>query len=767
MLNTFRQILSRSSVILALFVGATFAVNASAEPPSRVGRVSLVEGNVSFFMDRSEGWKPARINFPVTSENSVWTEGASRAEVRIGASAVRVDDNSILDFIRIDDDQTQAFLQRGTISIRTRGYGRDDNDSVRNYLSVETNGGRFVIDKNGRYRIDVSQDGGESRISVYAGRARYEGTNTGESAVIVDRGRTLVAQGARGSTNFRFETAAESAFDRWADARDRSWDQAHTRYVTSEIVSPYMTGYEELDSHGDWIDNGEYGRVWAPRYVSSGWAPYRNGSWSYVSPWGWTWVDEAPWGFAPFHYGRWVTINSRWCWWPGQYQRRPVYAPALVAWYGSPGLSVNVSVGERVGWFPLAPREYYVPRYTNNVNYIRNVNYVTNNVTIINNNPPQRYQNQVPGATFVNQNVFVQSKPIAVNAIRETPANIARFKPLQVIDVPRPVVQGQPVLAGQPMQQGNSANSVWARGRNNVAPVYAAPQMQGQQVGQPPIQGGQVQNQQVQQNQVPGRVGGAAVAGAAAGVAGAAVINNGAPQVRNDVANRPVAPVLNAPPQVPQAIAPVAPVVNGAAVGKPLQQGVPQPQAQSQPQQIQPRVGGAPNAIPVPATAPVQSAPTAVQSTQRPPVVNQVAQPVLQQQQPQPAYVQQGAKPGVINGGEQQRARQNRGPEPGDVYVNPQARSQREIAQQNAPQNAVPVQRQERQERQQERQAQAVQRVQPQQQVQQVQQQQVQQQPRPQAHSQQQQHAEKPQHVEKQPKAPRVEGQAKPGQQQQ
>jgi hypothetical protein len=769
MLNTFRQILSRSSVILALFASATFAVNAAAEPPNRVGRVSLVEGNVSFFMDRSEGWKPARINFPVTSENSVWTEGASRAEIRIGASAVRVDDNSILDFIRIDDDQTQAFLQRGTISIRTRGYGRDDNDSVRNYLSVETNGGRFVIEKNGRYRIDVTQDGGESRISVYAGRARYEGTNTGESAVIVDRGRTLVAQGTRGSTNFRFETAAESAFDRWADARDRSWDQAHTRYVTSEIVSPYMTGYEDLDTYGDWIDNGEYGRVWAPRYVSTNWAPYRYGSWSYVSPWGWTWVDEAPWGFAPFHYGRWVTIGSRWCWWPGQYQRRPVYAPALVAWYGRPGLSVNVSVGEHVGWFPLAPREYYVPRYTNNVNYIRNVNYVTNNVTIINNNPPQRYQNQVPGATFVNQNVFVQSKPIAVNAIRETPANIATFKPLQVIDVPRPVVQGQPVLAGQPVQQGtnsNSANSVWARGRNNVAPVYApAPQMQGQQVqqvqGQPQIQGGQIQ-----QNQVPNRVGGAAiagaaVAGAAVGAAGTAMINNG-----GNAANRAVAPTLNAPPQaIPPA--PVAPVVNGAVVSnaKPLQ-GMPQPQtqAQPQPQAILPRVGGAPNAIPpVPAAAPVAPAPIAVQSTQRPPVVNQTAQPLLQQQQPQPSYAQQGAKPGVINGGEQNgqpRVRQNRGPESSDANVNPQVRPLREVPQQHIQQYAVPVQRQA--------QVAPPPRVQPQQQIQQIQQQQVQQQPRPQTHP-QQQHAEKPQRAEKplQVEKPAREGQGKPGQQQQ
>src|SRR5437867_1713415 len=83
-----------------------------------------------------------------------------------------------------------------------------------------------------------------------------------------------------------------------------------------------------------------------------------------ANPWGWTWVDDAPWGFAPFHYGRWVWYRSRWCWAPGSYVARPVYAPALVAWVGGPSVNVSVSIGRSsppVGWFPLGPREVYVP----------------------------------------------------------------------------------------------------------------------------------------------------------------------------------------------------------------------------------------------------------------------------------------------------------------------------------------------------------------------------------------------------------------------
>jgi hypothetical protein len=51
------------------------------------------------------------------------------------------------------------------------------------------------------------------------------------------------------------------------------------------------------------------------------------GRWVWVVPWGWTWVDDAPWGFAPFHYGRWVYV-SYWAWVPGPLAVRPVQKEA-------------------------------------------------------------------------------------------------------------------------------------------------------------------------------------------------------------------------------------------------------------------------------------------------------------------------------------------------------------------------------------------------------------------------------------------------------
>jgi hypothetical protein len=134
-----------------------------------------------------------------------------------------------------------------------------------------------------------------------------------------------------------------------------------------------------LDTYGDWVDESEYGPVWYPRQVAVEWSPYSYGRWTWISPWGWTWVDDAPWGFAPFHYGRWASVRGRWGWVPGPLHVRPVYAPALVAWVGTApprsGISVSIAFGSGIGWFPLAPHEVYVPSYYCSRRHLNNVNF--------------------------------------------------------------------------------------------------------------------------------------------------------------------------------------------------------------------------------------------------------------------------------------------------------------------------------------------------------------------------------------------------------
>jgi hypothetical protein len=136
-----------------------------------------------------------------------------------------------------------------------------------------------------------------------------------------------------------------------------------------------MTGSDDLDRYGEWDRHPEYGPVWYPATVVVGWAPYRYGHWAFIRPWGWTWVDDAPWGFAPFHYGRWINYGGRWGWCPGTYVARPVYAPALVGWFSGSHVSVGISIGgPAVGWVPLAPREIYRPGYRASAGHVYRLN---------------------------------------------------------------------------------------------------------------------------------------------------------------------------------------------------------------------------------------------------------------------------------------------------------------------------------------------------------------------------------------------------------
>jgi hypothetical protein len=100
------------------------------------------------------------------------------------------------------------------------------------------------------------------------------------------------------------EHAAPDDFVRWC----RSHDYDEKRLASPRHVSPAMTGYEELDEYGEWAAAPTYGEIWFPRSVPVGWAPYREGRWVWVEPWGWNWVDDEPWGFAPCHYGRWARV---------------------------------------------------------------------------------------------------------------------------------------------------------------------------------------------------------------------------------------------------------------------------------------------------------------------------------------------------------------------------------------------------------------------------------------------------------------------------
>jgi FecR protein len=423
------------------------------DPPGRVARLSYSVGSVSFQPGGEGDWVQAVANRPLTTGDNLWADKDSRAELQTGSTSIRMDSETSVTFLDIDDHMTQLKLSQGSIFVRVRHL--DDGDT----FEIDTPNLAFQILRTGEYRVDVNADGNETDARVWSGRG--EATGGGNSYVVV--ANQLARFTGTDQLNHDIEQIpAHDDFDNFAFQRDDREDHAES----SNYISPEMTGASDLDEYGRWRYVADYGPVWTPVAVASGWAPYRYGHWVWVAPWGWTWVEDEPWGFAPFHYGRWAFVESSWCWVPGPVYVRPVYAPALVAFVGGGGFGVGVGVG--VAWFPLAPREVYVPWYRTSPAYVNNVNItntrvnvtqVTNvyNTTIINNNTTNvtriNYVNQhvTNGVTAVSHETFVNARPVN--------GNLAQVNQREIENAP--VVHN---IAAQPVRQ-----SVMGAGRSETA----------------------------------------------------------------------------------------------------------------------------------------------------------------------------------------------------------------------------------------------------------------------------------------------------------
>ncbi|NGZ83324.1 FecR domain-containing protein [Duganella aceris] len=342
--------------LLAALAGAS--AWALADPPAVVGRISSVQGQVTLVGDDEP--VAVSLNWPVTADNHINTATGGRTEFRVGSTAVRVDGDSDLEITGMDDDLLRLRLNYGSVSIHIRSP-----ELLRDF-ELTTPQARITMIEPGVLRVDADRVADTSQISVLAGTARVDGAG---SSVTVNTGRHVDVT----SEDVRTNVARRDGFDIWAEERDRQ-DQTAT---ATRFVSSGMTGYEELDRNGSWSEDAEYGTLWTPRNVAADWAPYRDGRWIWLAPWGWTWVDNAPWGYAPSHYGRWVMVNRRWGWAPGRPAGRPVWAPALVGWVGGDGFAHN-NHGPGLGWFPLSPRERFVPGYRVSSDYERRMTWTHN-----------------------------------------------------------------------------------------------------------------------------------------------------------------------------------------------------------------------------------------------------------------------------------------------------------------------------------------------------------------------------------------------------
>jgi hypothetical protein len=407
---------SKSSLSLLLcltgllsFAAPKARADEEKDPPTRVARISYVDGSVSLQPGGQGDWGSAAKNRPVTIGDKLWVDKDSRAELQAGTAAMHLGSMTALSFLNLDQGITQMRLAEGSLNFRVSELREGD------LYEVDAPNLAFTVKQAGAFRIDVDENGDSARVTVIrgegevtAGGKTYE-VHAGERAEFT------------GTDNIEYSINAApgpDGLDRWAAERDLKEDNA----VSGKYVSRDMPGYGDLDDYGDWRDEPEYGHVWYPREVEPDWAPYSYGYWNWVGPWGWTWVDSSPWGFAPYHYGRWNYFGGRWGWCPGPYYGPPCYGPAFVGFFGG-------GFGFGVGWFPLGWGEPFYPWYGCSHNYVSVVNVhntFIHNTTILNNTNIHNinYVNahNIHAVTAVDRKVFVNGQAVNRGGVHLTPA---------------------------------------------------------------------------------------------------------------------------------------------------------------------------------------------------------------------------------------------------------------------------------------------------------------------------------------------------------
>lgn len=349
--------------IALLFAGAATharaqgpALNADLNgPPGRVARLSAADGDVSLQAAGDTTWSVPALNYSLTTGDRLYSDVQSHAELEVGAFTARIGDATDLTITNLTDQLAQFGIARGTMRLTV--YRLDFGDTI----EIDTPNGALTIRDPGHYRVEIPENSAYTLLTVDDGAVDVEGPGLGQTV----RGRQTVRLTGFGPVDLGVVGAPVlTTFDAWSADRDGQFASSDCgQYMSAEIP-----GCADLHRYGRWENTAEYGFVWYPPPGIPGWAPYRMGHWVWIDPWGWVWVDAEPWGFAPYHYGRWALFAGAWVWVPGPIVR-PVYSPALVVFVGDGHLGIGIQA-----WFPLGPRDPFIPWYHYGPRYLRRVN---------------------------------------------------------------------------------------------------------------------------------------------------------------------------------------------------------------------------------------------------------------------------------------------------------------------------------------------------------------------------------------------------------
>jgi hypothetical protein len=462
------------AILCALIAGAGVAFylkheqTVQAEGLPNAARIQRVDGEVAISnalyannangqtnSDSNTQWIAASANQPFSVGDRIYTRDNSRTSLAFtGRNFARLNPNTALDVIALDDRRTQLALRDGS-AIFDVGYLAPGE-----LFEVGTPYGAVDFDQPGLYSVGLNNGG--ALVSVLSGLAQVVGLGgSGE----ISKGEMLTLLGAtaaqvalssldRRDAGYLVDDYYRYQYPNYYDGRYSSYDaylsdpsyyDPYRRYPSYQYASALIPGLYDLDYYGDWQNVSGYGYAWRPR-VDSSWVPYQQGYWVNDYPYGLTWVSSEPWGYAPYHYGRWAFVGNQWLWIPDAVNTSPLYSPALVAFI--PFNDVN-----QIGWVPLGPGDPYAPRYYD-----------------ANWQPYYLTRTDVYTTRLVNLSVPTAVTVVPVDAFGRTidPRVVTRVNPQMLTQV-RPVLD--PLLV-TPLRNA-VLHSAWGRGKIDLPPGIA------------------------------------------------------------------------------------------------------------------------------------------------------------------------------------------------------------------------------------------------------------------------------------------------------
>jgi hypothetical protein len=277
----------------------------------RIVRLSEVKGEVQLDRQTGKGFESAMANLPVIEGERLKT-GNGVAEVEFeDNSTVRVAQNSLVEFPRLELLPSGAKASSLTV-VQGMVYVSLVNTKG-NEFTVNVGQNKINLPPDSHIRLQLTAD--QATMAVMHGEAMVEQTS---GTTTVDKNKTMTLSLASESQPVIAKSVTQEPLDSW----DHDAVQYHKSFANASSYgnSPYSYGINDMNYYGSFINGGAGcgGSLWRPYFASASWDPYGSGAWAYYPTAGYSWVSPYPWGWTPYHYGSWGFCQGiGWGWRPG------------------------------------------------------------------------------------------------------------------------------------------------------------------------------------------------------------------------------------------------------------------------------------------------------------------------------------------------------------------------------------------------------------------------------------------------------------------